>query len=221
MATIRSSLAMTDGMTGPIRKIHDAMNTLIDVFENVQDVSANAVDTTSLQKARDLVAENVTEWDRMADSVRGADEAQERFNNHIREGVNAADNLGDKLKGIFATVASIVGVKSALGWVKENLELADTQRNAENQLKAVLANMGVEDIEIPVSTNAEEAINSLNACADAVNTLDGSKIAGSVGLDTETALNTLNGYRDTFTALDGSTVTTAVRLDAATAWNNL
>ena len=212
MATIRSSLAMTDGMTGPIRKIHDAMNTLIDAFENVQDISANAVDTTSLQKARDLVADSIIEWDHMADSVRGAGEAQENFNDRIREGVNAADNLGDKLKGVLATVASIAGIKFALGWVKENLEFADTQRNAENQLKAVLANMGVEDIEIPVTvdTNANEAINNLNTFTDTLNALEDSKITASVALDSGAAVETLYNYENNLEALDGRKVTNTI-----------
>lgn len=228
MATVKGALSLYDGMSGPIRKIHDAVNTLIDVFENVQDLSTNVIDTSSLQQARELVAYSVVEWDRMADSVRGAGEAQEQFNNNIRDGTAAADGLGNKLKGILATVVSIAGVKSALNWGQENFALADTQRNAENQLKLVLANMGAQDIEIPVDTAADDAAASLRACADVVNQLDGAKIDIGVnadldtgGLDGNTFENTLalttkaaeKAYSSFARGVNGSTLGNTLALD--------
>lgn len=156
MATIRTMLTLTDGMTGPIQKIHRAMNTLMNSFESMQDVSGKAIDTASLQKARDLVADSVSEWDRLEDNVRGAGEAQEEFNNRMRAGETAADALGNKLNGILKTVASIAGIKTALNWSFDNMKLADTQRNAENQLAVVLANMGARDAEIPIKLKAAE-----------------------------------------------------------------
>lgn len=221
MATIRSSLSMYDGMTGPLQSIHKALNIVLNSFEAVQNASGNVIDTSAIQDARDELARAERQLDDMEQNIRDAENAQDQFNGSVRDGANAADALGNKLKGILATVVSIAGIKSALGWVKENLELANVQRNSENQLKAVLANMGVEDIEIPVTTNAEDAISSLNACADAVNTLDGSAVDGSVSLDAETALNTLNGYADTLAGVDGSTAKTFVGLDAANAWDGV
>ena len=221
MATIRSSLSMYDGMTGPLQSIHKALNIVLNSFEAVQNASGNVIDTSAIQDARDELARAERQLDDMEQNIRDAENAQDQFNGSVRDGANAADALGNKLKGILATVVSIAGIKSALGWVKENLELANVQRNSENQLKAVLANMGVEDIEIPVTTNAEDAISSLNACANAVNTLDGSAVDSSVSLDAETALNTLNGYADTLAGVDGSTAKTFVGLDAANAWDGV
>lgn len=182
MASVRGALAIYDGMSGPIGKIHNAMNTLVDVFENAQNISSKAIDTAALQKARDLVADSITEWDQMEQNIRGAGEAQEQFNNHIRDGANAADNLGDKLKGVLTTVASIAGIKFALGWAKGNMELADTQRNAENQLKAVLANMGVEDIQIPVTVDFQidttQTMSAFDAIAAKASEIQGRGIYG-------------------------------------------
>ena len=212
---------MYDGMTGPLQSIHKALNIVLNSFEAVQNASGNVIDTSAIQDARDELARAERQLDDMEQNIRDAENAQDQFNGSVRDGANAADALGNKLKGILATVVSIAGIKSALGWVKENLELANVQRNSENQLKAVLANMGVEDIEIPVTTNAEDAISSLNACANAVNTLDGSAVDSSVSLDAETALNTLNGYADTLAGVDGSTAKTFVGLDAANAWDGV
>jgi len=229
MATVRGALAIYDGMSGPIHKIHEAMNTLINTFENVQDLSANVIDTAALQQARELVADSTAEWDRMADHVRDADRAQDDFNDNVREGTTAVDGLGNKLKGILATVVSIAGVKSALNWGKENFELANIQRNAENQLKLVLANMGAQDIEIPVATNADEAAASLSACEDALNQLDGATAKTAVdvawdtgGLDGNTFENTLAlntnpaelDYSAFANGVDGSTLKNTLALDA-------
>ncbi|WP_457848498.1 hypothetical protein, partial [Staphylococcus aureus] len=84
-------------------------------------------------------------WDELEEAIHESSDALEDFNNNIRDGSESADGLGNKLKRIFATVASFAGVKAALNWGKENFALADTQRNAENQLKLVLANMGAQD----------------------------------------------------------------------------
>lgn len=230
MATIKSTLAMTDGMTGTIRKINAAMNALVNTFENVQDISANVIDTVSLIQARELVAESTAEWDRMADSMRDAEQAQDQFNNSIRNGASAAVALGNKLKGIMATVVSIAGVKSALNWGKENFALADTQRNAENQLRLVLANMGAQDIEIPVNTTAGDAADALQGCAEAVNALDGKQVEIGVsapfdagGLEGNTFENTLfldtneaaAAYEELTGVVDGNTLGNAFALDAA------
>ena len=75
MATIKSTLALYDGMTGPIRKIHNAMNSLIDAFENVQDVSSNAIDTAALQRAREELTKAGHEMDQMEQNLRDAADA--------------------------------------------------------------------------------------------------------------------------------------------------
>lgn len=155
MATIKTSLMIHDAMTGPIRNMNNAVNILIGAFEGVQDASGNAFDNSKLREARELAVQSAAEFDNMADQIRDADEQQNNFNRSLANASPAADALGSKLKGILATVTSIAGIKGVLGWVKENLELADTQRNAENQLKAVLKTVGA----------TEDAFNSLKEAA--------------------------------------------------------
>lgn len=155
MATIKTAISIYDGMSGPIQKMYRAVTTLTDAFEGVQDVSSNAVDTAKLREARELAVQSAAEFDNMADQIRGADEQQNNFNRSLANASPAADALGSKLKGILATVTSIAGIKGVLGWVKENLDLSDTQRNAENQLKAVLKTVGA----------TEDAFNSLKEAA--------------------------------------------------------
>lgn len=142
MATIKTSLMLHDGMTGVVQKMYRAVNILVDSFEEVQRTSAKAIDTSNLEEARRLAAGSATEFDKMADNIREADHAQEDFGNDTRSAAGAAELLGGKLKAVLATVLSIAGAKATWGWLKESLELSDVQRNAENQLKAVLMNVG-------------------------------------------------------------------------------
>lgn len=215
MATIKSALSLYDGMSGPLKHIHTALNTVLNTFEAVQTASGNAIDTAAIQSARNELARAGAELDQMEQNIRDAENAQDQFNGRVREGATAADSLQNKLKGILGTVISIAGIKSALGWVKENLELSDTQRNAENQLRTVLANMGVEDIEIPVTTNTEDAVNNLNTYADQLATLDHAGVNNSVVLDAENSVATLDQYTNALTALDGSKVENTLILNGA------
>ena len=53
MATIRTAIQITDGMTPGLRSITNALNMTISSFEALQTASHNAVDTSSIQRARE------------------------------------------------------------------------------------------------------------------------------------------------------------------------
>lgn len=209
MATIKSALSLYDGMSGPLKNIHTALNIVLNSFEAVQDASGNVIDTSAIQEAREELARAGSQLDQMEQNIREAEQAQDQFNGSVREGANAADSLGSKLKGILATVVSIAGVKSALGWAQENMKLADTQRNAENQLKAVLANMGVEDIEIPVTVDTGDAVKTLNNIENNLEALNSPQVI----VDTSNAINALNRFNRVSNRLDGSAIDTTLNLD--------
>ena len=56
MALIKSQLVLTDGMTGPLKSINKAMNIVLNSFEAMQDASGRAIDTASIQEAREELA---------------------------------------------------------------------------------------------------------------------------------------------------------------------
>ena len=209
MATIKSALSLYDGMSAPLKNSHTALNIVLNSFEAVQDASGNVIDTSAIQEAREELARAGSQLDQMEQNIREAEQAQDQFNGSVREGANAADSLGSKLKGILATVVSIAGVKSALGWAQENMKLADTQRNAENQLKAVLANMGVEDIEIPVTVDTGDAVKTLNNIENNLEALNSPQVI----VDTSNAINALNRFNRVSNRLDGSAIDTTLNLD--------
>ncbi len=122
MATIRSSLAMYDGMTGPLRSIHKALNIVLNSFEAVQTASGNVIDVSAIQDAREELARASAQMDTLEQNIRGAEEAQDRFNGSVREGAGAADRLAgkfDRLKGAVAALGIGTGIKKLAGLADE------------------------------------------------------------------------------------------------------
>lgn len=108
--------------------------------------------------------------------------AQDEMNRAIRAGSKSADELTGKLKSLVAAYVSFRGLKSAMGWVEENLNLSNIQRNAENQLRAVLANMGVQDITVPVNADVNfdtsQTMSAFDAIAQKASEIQGKGIYG-------------------------------------------
>ena len=115
MATIRTAIALYDGVTSPLHSMQKAMNIVLNSFEAMQRASSNAVDVSAIQEARDELARAETAFDSIEQSIRDADNQQQKFNGSIRAGSTAADGLWNKLKGIAATVGGIAGLNKVLG----------------------------------------------------------------------------------------------------------
>lgn len=115
MATIRTAIQIYDGMTRPLQSMHRATSILINSFESMQRVSGNAIDTSSIQEAREELARAGAAFDEIEENIREAGNQQDRFNRRIRDGTTAADGLWGKLKGIAATVGGLAAAKKIIG----------------------------------------------------------------------------------------------------------
>ena len=114
MATIKSALSLYDGMSGPLKNIHTALNIVLNSFEAVQDASGNVIDSSAIQEAREELARAGSQLDQMEQNIRDAERAQDQFNDRVRDGTNAADGLTNKfskLKTIVATLGISAGIK--------------------------------------------------------------------------------------------------------------
>lgn len=69
MALIKSQLVLTDGMTGPLKSINKAMNIVLNSFEAMQDASGRAIDTASIQEAREELARASAALDQLEDHI--------------------------------------------------------------------------------------------------------------------------------------------------------
>lgn len=138
MATIRSALVLNDGMSSVLKKINKAMGTVLDSFDAVQQASGQTFNTANIAAARQEIGQANAAIEEMEQNYRAANTQQTRLNRNITEGTTAAGGLLGKIK---ALAAAYLGMR-AVNWVKDSMELYDTQKNAETQLKTVLKNMG-------------------------------------------------------------------------------
>ncbi len=175
MATIKSQMALDDGMSRVLSKIVNGLNTTLDAFEQVQRVSGSALDVANIEAARAGLAEAGAEVRAMEEYFRQAAEQEERLNQGVKQGASAMDGLLSKAASLAATYMSFNAIK---GFATSSMEAADTQIGAQVQLRTVLDNMGATDVyagmedtitgtalESTLTLNTAEAVGNYNAFA--------------------------------------------------------
>jgi len=115
MATIRTAIQVYDGMSPGLKAITNALNITISSFEAMQRASSNAIDTSSIQAAREQLNKAEIAFDEVEREIKQANEQQQKFNNEIRNGQSAADELHNKFMKIAATVGAVLGAKQIIG----------------------------------------------------------------------------------------------------------
>ena len=93
MATIKSQMALDDGMSRVLSKIVNGLNTTLDAFEQVQRASGSAIDVANIEAARAGLAEAGAEVKAMEEYFRQAAEQEERLNQGVNQGASAMDGL--------------------------------------------------------------------------------------------------------------------------------
>lgn len=110
MGTIRTAIALYDGVTSPLQSMHKAMGVVLNTFESMQQASGRAVDTAAIQEAREEWAKAGTAFDAIEENIRNANNEQQKFNNSIRGGNNSANGLLSTIKKIAVAAGGIVGI---------------------------------------------------------------------------------------------------------------
>lgn len=154
MATIRTAIALYDGVTSPLRNMQKAMGIVLNSFESMQRASSNAVDVSAIQEAREELARAETAFDSIEQNIRDANDQQQRFNRSICDGSSAADGLWQKMKGIAATVGGMIGLKQALG---TSDQLTQTNARLNNALIKFDDGGSIEELEAKVMASAQRS----------------------------------------------------------------
>lgn len=151
MATLSQSIRIYDGMSGPLRHITRAMNIVISDFQRLQSVSNNPIDTVGLKVARQELAQATVKLDKMEQSIKQSNQAQQGFNRSLRSGADAAGNLWNKIKGVAVAAGGLFGAKQILG-------LSDQLTGAQARLNLMVDDGGsVEALEKKIMASANRA----------------------------------------------------------------
>ncbi len=167
MATIRSALQIYDGMSPALKSITTALNVTLNSFEAIQSASSNAIDTNSMKLARDELAKAESTFTQIEDEIKNADNAQQRFNNDIRNGQTAAGGLQSKFMKIAGTIGTVLGFKKLAGLSDDITQL---------RARLDLMNDGLQ--------TTEELQNKIFASAEAArgSYLDTSQVVSKLGI---------------------------------------
>lgn len=165
MATIRTAIALYDGVTAPLQAMHKAMNIVLNSFEAMQRASGNSVDVSSIQEAREELARAGAAFDSIEQNIRDAGNQQDRFNRRIRDGTTAADGLWSKLKGIAATVGGLAAVKKLLNISDQ---FSNTNARSNNAMIQFDDGGSLTDLEKKVMASAQRSRTSYMDAASSI-----------------------------------------------------
>ena len=162
MATIRTTLALYDGVTGPLKAMCRGMNSLINVMESAKGSFSDAFDPTVLQQIREDLAEATVGFDQMEQNIRQADKAQSKFNNTIQEGSSAAGGMLSQIKKIAVAVGG-------LATVKKLVDLSDDLSSTKARLNLIVDDGGsVAELEKKIMASAQRSRASYLTTAKAI-----------------------------------------------------
>lgn len=177
MATIRTAIALYDGVTAPLQAMHKAMNIVLNSFEAMQRASGNSVDVSSIQEAREELARAGAAFDSIEQNIRDAGNQQDRFNRRIRDGTTAADGLWGKLKGIAATVGGLAAAKKIIG-------ISDDLASTRARLNLIVDDGGsVSELEKKIMASAQRSRSAYFDTASAIASLGANSGAAFANTD--------------------------------------
>lgn len=157
MATIQSSIQLMDGMSKPLTSIVNAINLTISALDKVNKTNVN-IDTSELTGARTEIIRAGADLKRIendiAENIRRSEEAQNNFNNSLKNGASNADNLYSKIK-------RFVGVYAGIQGLKNSLSLSDTLAQNSARLNLVLENYNSPNKQV-MSNNISQTPVNLN-----------------------------------------------------------
>ena len=182
MATIRTAIQIQDNMSRAFQSMNTSMNVVLSSFEALRTASGDAVDTASIQLARQELARAGAAFDQVENEIRQADAAQQQLNGDIRNGTNAASGLLGKIAGIaaaylsFRTAGGIIGLSDEMTNTTARLDMVNSQyHDMVSDINNLQASANF-DLNVNAS-NADAASSQLSA------ELNGINASASIDLD--------------------------------------
>lgn len=138
MSSIQTAIELSDRMSAPLYNICTAVNMVISNFEALEYASSTAIDTSSMEEARQLLADGMVGLQDITSATESARRKQEEYNQKIQAGSQHTDVLVNKVKSLVGAYVGISAVKNALDLSDEltqttaRLDMMVSQYNALN-----------------------------------------------------------------------------------------
>ena len=162
MGNIRAAIALYDGVTSPLQSMHKAIGIVLNTFESMQQASGKAVDTAAIREAREEWAKAGTAFDSIEENIRKANNEQQKFNNSIHGGNNAANGLLSTIKKVAVAAGGIAGINKVLN-------ISDKLASTKARLNLLVDDGGsVKELEKKIMASAQRSRSAYFDTASAV-----------------------------------------------------
>lgn len=175
----------TDTANAELERLRLQLNTAVqrqnDLSEAMRNMDVSAANTAYLR-----LNQTISATERY---IRDGVNEQGQFNREIAQGTDKAGHLRSMISQVVKDYTGLAGIKKVISWIEECTEAFDTQRNAELQLMAVLANTLDPDSVSKVTADTSEAVAEINGIQDQIDSV-------AVSADTQAltaAFNTITG----------------------------
>lgn len=143
MATLRTAIQLTDGMTPGLRSITYALNIVISSFEAMQQASSNSIDTSSIQTARQELAKAEVAFNEIEQGINKAAQQQQNYTNKVNQSQTAVYSLSKKVdevansdiidtSGVKATVQELKKAETTFERIEQNVKDSTIQQSNFN-----------------------------------------------------------------------------------------
>lgn len=128
-----------------------AMGVVLNSFEAIQRASGNSVDVSAIQEAREELTKAETAFDSIEENIRKANNEQQKFNNSIHGGTNAANGLLSTIKKVAVAAGGIAGINKVLN-------ISDELASTKARLNLIVDDGGsVSELEQKIMASAQRS----------------------------------------------------------------
>lgn len=146
MASITTAIHLTDAMTPVLRNITGAMDSTLDIFENMDSEMNKSFDTSKINSARIAIDQVNASLNSMEDNLNKNTQQQSKLNKEIQDGKNQIDNmmgsvvsLGSAYAG-FKTIGKLVNLSDEYTQTRARLNLMNDGLQTTDELQQKIFN---------------------------------------------------------------------------------
>ncbi len=151
MATIMTAIRIQDAMTPAFHSINTALNIVLNNFESLQDITHNAIDTASIQQAREELRKASSEIIKVEENVKRANSESSKMPQKFNQATNLAEGLLNKVRNIAIAIGGITAIKNVLN-------LSDKMTNTTARLNLIVDDGGsVQELENKIYESAQRS----------------------------------------------------------------
>ena len=162
MASITTAIHLTDNMTPVLRNITGAMDSTLDIFENMDSEMNKSFDTSKINSARIAIDQVNASLNSMEDNLNKNYQQQNKLNKEIQDGKNKVDNM-------MGSVVSLVSAYAGFKTIGKLVNLSDEYTQTRARLN--LMNDGLQttdELQQKIFNSAQRARSSYQTQADIV-----------------------------------------------------